>query len=151
LRRIGELDLLLAHGELGDLNVFDHFRDKVVEAIEFAEDELGNLKGRGDAWSLRETQISEAWGQLSRRLALVRLHLASEVGVATEDFDLEREDLLDRLNAVADEMQRESRSCSRLAKIGSELERLFHVLTRRFRRQRRRRPHRVDPKTRESP
>lgn len=92
--RLGELHLLLTKEELRNLQILDHFRDRVVEAMEFAEGDMEALKQRGDAWSAKQSAISEAWNQLSRRLSLVRMHLVQEVETVSREFGAERRELL---------------------------------------------------------
>jgi hypothetical protein len=77
-----------------NLDIFDHFRERVVEAMEFAEEDLGDLKHRGDAWCARVGTVAEAWSQLARRLALVRMHLVQELETAKKEFGAERDELL---------------------------------------------------------
>ena len=98
--RLGELHLLLSKEELRNLQILDHFRDRVVEAMEFAEGDMEALKQRGDAWSAKQSGISEAWDQLSRRLSLVRMHLVQEVETVSREFGAERRDLLQRKPAT---------------------------------------------------
>jgi hypothetical protein len=93
-QRLLELHLLLSREQLKDLDIFDHFRDRVVEAMEFAEDDLGELKHRGDAWSSSHVNVSAAWSQLARRLSLVRMHLVQEVETALKDFGAERDEIV---------------------------------------------------------
>ena len=95
--RLGELHMLLTKEELKDLDVFDHFRDRVVEAMEFAEDDMEELKQRGDhQWSSSTVAVKEAWHQLSRRLSLVRMHLVQEVETAMREFRAERREMVNR-------------------------------------------------------
>ena len=93
-RRLGELHLLLTNKELRTLDIFDHFRDRVVEAMEFAEGDVEDLKHRGDEWSSKQLEISDAWNQLSRRLSLVRMHLVQEAETVSKEFGGGRRELL---------------------------------------------------------
>ncbi|MGI9244674.1 MAG: hypothetical protein ACR2RV_27980 [Verrucomicrobiales bacterium] len=101
--RLGELHLLLTKHELRNLEILDHFRDRVVEAMEFAEGDMEDLKQRGDEWSSKEHKISEAWNQLSRRLSLVRMHLVQEVETVSKEFGAERRDVLKKVDRRARE------------------------------------------------
>jgi hypothetical protein len=75
---------------MDNLATFDHFRDRLLQAIEEAGGDLAKLKGLGDTWSAGHGEIGEAWNQLSQRLELVRLHLAHEADVAKGEFETER-------------------------------------------------------------
>ena len=94
-RSIVELDLLQKNGDMENLEILDNFRDKIIDTIEKAEIDLECLKQKGDAWGASNLEIGEAWDPLSRRLSLVRLHLVTEVGVATSEFAAERCELLE--------------------------------------------------------
>jgi len=93
-RRLGELHLLLTNKELRTLDILDHFRDRVVEAMEFAEGDMEDLKHRGDEWSSKQLEISDAWNQLSRRLSLVRMHLVQEAETVSKEFGGELREVL---------------------------------------------------------
>jgi hypothetical protein len=92
--RLFELHLLLTKEELRNLEILDHFRDRVVDAMEFAECDMETLKQRGDAWCAKQCEVREAWNQLSRRLSLVRMHLVQEAETVSREFGAERRDLL---------------------------------------------------------
>lgn len=96
-RCLGELQLLLLKDELEDIGVFDNFRDRVVEAMEYAENDMENLKQRGDFWSASGASISGAWSRLARRLSLVRMHLVQEVETVSREFGFERSEMFGRV------------------------------------------------------
>lgn len=101
--RLGELNLLLAVEEIRDLKTFDDFRDRILQAMTDAEEDLEMLNEHGAEWGTREKKISEAWAALSRQLALARLHLVHEAQIAEAEFEAEREEL----EAYLEEAQKE--------------------------------------------
>ncbi len=123
--RLGELNLLVAEEEVKDLRTFDQFRDRILQAMAEAEDDLERLKMRGDAWSERESAISEAWDELSRRLEYVRLHLVHEAELAITEFESGRRGLiadLEQRHVAADKPRVRT---DMLTKLGRELDRFM--------------------------
>lgn len=92
-RRLAELKMLLAEDELEDIAVFDNFRERVVEAMEYAESDMESLKQRGDFWVSSGHSIASAWNRLARRLSLVRMHLIQEVQTVSKEFGFERSEM----------------------------------------------------------
>jgi hypothetical protein len=91
--RLGELNLLLAIEEIDDLETFDTFRERTLQAMKDAEWELEDLNRRGEQWGDHEGRINNAWRHLSRQLMLARRHLANESKFAVCEFEAERVEL----------------------------------------------------------
>ena len=91
--RLGELNLLLAIEEIDDLETFDTFRERILEAMKDAELELEDLNRRGEQWGDHEGRINGAWRHLSRQLMLARRHLVNESKFAVCEFEAERAEL----------------------------------------------------------
>jgi hypothetical protein len=123
--RLGEFNLLLAVEEIKDLGTFDQFRDRILEAMSDAEDDLKTLDKNGSEWGESEGQISAAWGALSRQLVLARLHLVHESQIAQHEFEAEREEFVAQLKD-----QRERRENPKPKPHGDMLERVGEQLGR---------------------
>jgi hypothetical protein len=118
--RLGELNLLLAVEEVRDLATFDQFRDRILEAMADAEQDLGALDQSGSEWAAREKNISEAWAALSRQLGVARKHLVHESELARHEFVAEREELAAHLDEGREGHDAESRG-ELFARVGEQL------------------------------
>lgn len=118
--RLGELNLLLAVEEIRDLETFDQFRDRILQAMTDAEEDLVEFDRDGVKWVGREHRISDAWAAMSRQLGLARMHLAHEMQIAQQEFELERDELATHLG----EMPRPKGRRDLVGRVGEQLGRL---------------------------
>ncbi len=100
--RLGELNYILAEEGTGDLEMFDRYRDRILDGLNEAVADLARLKTRGREWSRHEKTLNAAWRQLSKRLDSVRGRLAGEADTAEKEFDSQRSNLRERLDQAAE-------------------------------------------------
>ncbi|HUF63986.1 MAG TPA: hypothetical protein VMN36_18045 [Verrucomicrobiales bacterium] len=99
--RLGELNLLLAEEEIGDMETFLKYRERVLGAMEAARDALARLEAEGRAgWSERGEVMREVWRRFFGSLELVRIHLARDGQMASERFEQERVQLIEDLGRI---------------------------------------------------
>lgn len=88
--RLGEFNYVLAEGDLGDLPVFDRYRDRVLDALERAHQSLRELEERGAQWCSKHPKLARVWESLSARVDTVDQSLQSELEFAASEFAAER-------------------------------------------------------------
>ncbi len=99
--RLGHLNLLLAEEEIRDLDTLQKYRERVLNAMESANDALGKLATEGRAgWTERRQVMEEVWRRFFRSLELVRLHVMRDADRALEGFDQERRQLIEELGRL---------------------------------------------------
>lgn len=99
-RRLGEMNYILAEEKIDDLATFDRHRDRVLEALRAAHNDLDRLERERRGWSERDDSLSVAWKRLAERFDSVRGHLAGEVQLAEQGFAAERAHLEREIESV---------------------------------------------------